>query len=105
MRIDMMRLLLLTASILANFVDFAGQALIAEELRYIAAKTDSLAERCACPVDVGDRAQLFVDRLLVREAAGISFTQHQGRKHPDNPLLKADRPWEGWRLEIFGNVI
>ena len=34
-----------------------------------------------------------------------AFTQHQGTKHPQNPLLKADQPWEGWRVEIFGNVI
>ena len=43
--------------------------------------------------------------LLVRDAQRIWFTQHQGRKHPDNPVLKPDRPWEGWRTEIFGNVI
>ena len=57
------------------------------------------------PFDVGNRSQLFVDRVLVRETERIWFTQHQGQKHPDNPLIKADQPWEGWRLEIFGNVI
>lgn len=57
------------------------------------------------PFDVGNRAQLFVDRLLVRETENLSFTQHQGKPHPANPLIVADRPWEGWRLEIFGTVL
>jgi hypothetical protein len=57
------------------------------------------------PFDVGNRAQLFVDRVLVRDTERVWFTQHQGRKHPANPLIKADRPWEGWRVQIFGNVI
>ena len=57
------------------------------------------------PFDVGNRAQLFVDRVLVRQTERVWFTQHQGKKHPDNPLVKADQPWEGWRLEIFGSVI
>jgi hypothetical protein len=35
----------------------------------------------------------------------VWFTQHQGRKHPNNPVLKPELPWEGWRTEIFGNVI
>ncbi len=57
------------------------------------------------PFDVGDRAQLFVDRVLVRSAEGVAFTLHPARKHPANPLVKAEQPWEGWRLEIYGNVI
>jgi len=48
---------------------------------------------------------LFVDRVLVREARNVAFTLHPARKHPENPLVRADRPWEGWRLEIYGNVI
>lgn len=64
-----------------------------------------LAAPAAGVYDAGSRAQLFVDRLLVREAEGVCFTQHPGTKHPQNPLLKADQPWEGWRLEIFGNVL
>ena len=59
----------------------------------------------ASPFDVADKSQLFVDRVLVREACGIAFTLHPARRHPANPLVKADRPWEGWRLEIYGNVI
>jgi len=56
------------------------------------------------PFNVGNRAQLFIDRVLVRETQNVSFTQHQGKKHPRNPLLVADRTWEGWKLNLYGNV-
>ncbi len=59
----------------------------------------------ASPFNVGSLAQLFVDRVLVREARGIAFTLHPAEKHPDNPLVVADRPWESWRLESYGTVL
>lgn len=54
---------------------------------------------------VGGKTQLFVDSLLVRSAEKVSFRLHPGRKHPANPLLKADQPWEGWRISLYGNVL
>ncbi|MGI6458977.1 MAG: hypothetical protein ACOX5J_02590 [Candidatus Hydrogenedentales bacterium] len=57
------------------------------------------------PVDVGSHSQLFVDQVLVNAADGVAFTLHPARPHPKNPILKADQPWEGWRVEIYGNVI
>jgi hypothetical protein len=57
------------------------------------------------PVDVGDQAQLFIDQTIVSSSAGVSFTVHPGTKHPANPLRKADKPWEGWRISIYGSVI
>jgi len=62
-------------------------------------------QHVSSPYDAGSKAQLFVDQLLVREAERICFTQHEGKKHPDNPLLVADQPWEGWRVQLFGSVI
>jgi hypothetical protein len=53
----------------------------------------------------GSLAQLFVDQMVVRQADNVAFTLHPARKHPANPLMVADQPWEGWRLEIYGNVI
>lgn len=61
--------------------------------------------RIASPYDAGDRAQLFIDRIVVRDSPGVSFTQHAGKKHASNPLVQAELPWEGWRLEIFGSVL
>jgi len=57
------------------------------------------------PFNVADKSQLFVDQVLVRDACNVSLTLHRARKCADNPVLKADRPWEGWRIEIYGNVI
>ncbi|HUT23363.1 MAG TPA: hypothetical protein VM492_03360, partial [Sumerlaeia bacterium] len=54
---------------------------------------------------VEDKAQLFVDRLLVRDSERVWFTQRAGRKHPKNPLIVADRPWEGWRVYVYGSVV
>lgn len=71
----------------------------------IALFVPSTARAANSPFDVGNRAQLFVDRVLVQDADGVAFTLHPGKKHPDNPLVKVDRPWEGWRLEIYGCVI
>lgn len=63
------------------------------------------AYRSASPFAAGSKSQLFIDRVLVREARDVSFTLHPAERHPKNPLMVADRPWEGWRLELFGSVI
>ncbi len=55
--------------------------------------------------DAGSRVQLFVDQEIVKSSENVSFKLHQGIKHPQNPLLKAEKPWEGWRLEIYGTVL
>jgi len=57
------------------------------------------------PFDVGNRSQLFIDRTIIRAGERVGFTQHMAVKHPLNPVVKADQPWEGWRLEIYGNVL
>jgi hypothetical protein len=44
------------------------------------------------PVDVGGRAQLFIDRHLVHQATGVSFTLHPAQKHPANPLIRSGSP-------------
>ncbi len=59
----------------------------------------------ASPVQIGTKSQLFVDHLLVRETRDISFQLHPAERYSGNPLMVADKPWEGWRLEIFGSVI
>jgi hypothetical protein len=63
------------------------------------------SESAAGAFDVGTRAQLFVDRTLVRETRGVVFTQHAAEKHPSNPVLVADREWEGSRVGSYCNVL
>jgi len=67
-------------------------------------KLSDLTPRYDAVFEVGDRAQLFIDRTLVNTTHRVWFTQHQGKKHPANPLVVADKPWEGWRLNLYGNV-
>ena len=57
------------------------------------------------PFDVGDRAQLFVDRVLVHHTERVWFALHPATKHPANPIVVPDHPWEGWRLALYGSVI
>ncbi len=59
----------------------------------------------ASPYAVGTQPQLFVDHVLVRESRQVAFSLHPATKHPANPLVVADKPWEGWRIELFGSVI
>ncbi len=63
------------------------------------------AASAVSPFDVGSKCQLFVDQVLVRETQNACFTLHPAEKHPENPLLKATLPWEGWRLELYGTVL
>jgi len=48
------------------------------------------------PFQVEDTSQLFVDRVLVDQAKNVAFSLQPARKHPTNPVVKADAPWEGW---------
>jgi len=63
------------------------------------------AAAAVSPLDVGCRAQLFVDRVLVRTSERVAFTLHPAKKHPSSPLVRADRPLDGWRLALCGSVI
>ncbi len=56
-------------------------------------------------LDVGTRSQLLLDPDLVYESDGIAFTPHPARKHPANPLLKADQPWEGTYVSAFAGTV
>ncbi|WP_197440471.1 hypothetical protein [Polystyrenella longa] len=57
------------------------------------------------PFDVADKAQLFVDQVLVHDSENVHFKMHAGKRHSQNPLITVDRSWEGWRLELYGTVL
>jgi hypothetical protein len=63
------------------------------------------ADSSGAPFEVGSHAQLFIDRALVERAEGVSFTLHPARKHPLNPLVQADQPWEGWWARVLGGSV
>ena len=49
--------------------------------------------------------QLFVDDHLIAERDGVDLTLHQPTKHPANPVLRAEHPWESEGLAIYGTVM
>ncbi|MBV9085167.1 MAG: hypothetical protein JOZ62_21025, partial [Acidobacteriaceae bacterium] len=59
----------------------------------------------ASPFEVGSKTQLMADQTLIYETRNVEFRMHPGEKHSANPILMADRPWEGWRTVLYGNVL
>ena len=53
-------------------------------------------------VDVSNRKQLLLDDdFIVEEAWGVREHMHQPARHPRNPLIVADKPWDN---ENLGNI-
>ena len=48
--------------------------------------------------------QLFVLDDLLESTRGLQRRQHALRKHPRNPVLHADRSWEGATVSLHGSV-
>ena len=59
------------------------------------------------PTKITSAVQLFVDDHLVDTADGVRRAVHQWQKHPDNPVLRPDQPWEYGAnyLNAYGSVI
>ena len=49
--------------------------------------------------------QLFIDDFLIAVKENVRRTFHQPVKHPDNPILVPEHPWEGSQVLLFGSVI
>ena len=45
-------------------------------------------------IDIGGMKQLFLDDLLIAERSRISNFMYRPDKHPNNPIIRADKPWE-----------
>jgi hypothetical protein len=43
----------------------------------------------------GPWRRLFLDAMVVEQQNGLERLYHAAEKHPSNPILKADKPWEG----------
>jgi hypothetical protein len=59
------------------------------------------------PTRITSAVQLFVDDYLIDSTEGMRRTVHQWQKHPANPVLRADKPWEfgGNYISTYGSVI
>ena len=45
---------------------------------------------------IGDQTQYFLDDTMVEWVKNITRTHHVADKHPANPLIRRDQPWEVW---------
>jgi len=48
--------------------------------------------------------QLFIDDYWIADSANVTATLHQPQKHPDNPLIRGDAPWQQ-NPYCFGSVL
>ena len=51
----------------------------------------SVADR---PIRIGSTRQLFLDDYLIASARNVKRTVHQPQRHPANPIVVPDEPWE-----------
>ena len=49
--------------------------------------------------------QLFVDDNAVASKVGVTRTYHPFQKYAGNPVMVADKPWEGANIYIYGTVL
>ena len=57
------------------------------------------------PIEVGHFRQLFVDDYLIAERSNVTLTLHRPAKHPGNPVLLPDKPWEEKSVALYGTVL
>ncbi|MBC8355539.1 MAG: hypothetical protein H8E66_26475 [Planctomycetes bacterium] len=64
-------------------------------------------ESTSQPVRISSATQLFVDDHLIENTTGIRRTVHQWERHPENPVLRPEKPWEfgGNYVSTHGSVI
>ena len=43
---------------------------------------------------LGNRKSLFLDDHVIQDLKGLQRVMNQPVKHPENPILKPDEPWE-----------
>lgn len=65
---------------------------------------ETLVERLPPIVDIGPERQLFLDDHLIDSMTRVARYVHQPDRHPENPILVAEHPWEGQRL-LYSDVV
>jgi hypothetical protein len=54
------------------------------------------------PLEVGQTRQLFIDDHVIESRSGLDRIMHTPQRHPSNPVLIGERPWEKWVVEVDG---
>ncbi|HRE07774.1 MAG TPA: hypothetical protein PKX00_19315, partial [Opitutaceae bacterium] len=73
----------------------------------LAAGTDTRAAQSITPTpgDLTGPWQLFIDDSAIRDKTDVTRRYHRFEKHPRNPVLSPDRPWEGKVAYLYGSVL
>lgn len=56
-------------------------------------------------IEIDNSTQLFVDDFLIDEMRDVVKRLNRPRKHPANPVMVADKPWEGHGVIAYGSII
>jgi hypothetical protein len=59
----------------------------------------------ASPLNISDGPQLFLDDVLVSRMTNVERELHRPRRHPSNPLIVQEFPWEKRTLQVYGTVL
>ena len=55
-------------------------------------------------LSLGREKQLLIDDWAVAEIRSVQRVFHRPEKHPENPLIVPEMPWEGRAIYLFGGV-
>jgi hypothetical protein len=55
--------------------------------------------------DIGDRRQLFLDDWLIAETTNVRREAGVVSKHPGNPIIRRDKPWDASRTDLYGSAV
>ena len=50
------------------------------------------------------RRTLFIDDRAVEKMQGVQRVVHRALKHPANPIVVGDKPWDAYRPQVYGTV-
>ena len=56
-------------------------------------------------IQVGKYRQLFVDDHLIANMRGVQRVLGEVKRHPANPVLVSEHPWEGVEVYLYGTVL
>jgi len=57
------------------------------------------------PIIVGTHRQLFVDDHIIADMRDVERALNQVERHPANPLVVPEHPWEGVDVYVYGAVL
>lgn len=49
--------------------------------------------------------RLLIDDAHIESMSGLQRVLHSPRRHPENPVLRGDKPWEKWTAEVNGRPV